>query len=355
MPSQQQLRWAQLRVGLTVVFASITLAVLIFLLSGHLAFGPKVELHSYFENAGGLRVGAPVRLQGVNIGNVSHIRIVAARKLTPVDVTMKVTTAYDDLHKDSVASLATTGVLGETFVDINSTHAVGPPVENGDVLQTSEQPSLQDVMQSSQSALQNLQVLLNRMDHILSFVESGQGSIGKLIYDDTLYRRLNASVNQVQALVSKISQGKGSVGKFIVSDEFYNKANATVDKLNRTIDEINSGQGTVGKLIKDPSLYNNANQTMAKANQLLTGINEGQGTLGKLSKDEVFARKLEDTINKLNLLATKLNSDQGTAGRFVNDPALYTNANNLLTESRSLIQAVRQNPKRYLTIHLRIF
>ncbi|MFZ1132314.1 MAG: MCE family protein, partial [Terriglobales bacterium] len=63
MPSQKQLKWSQLRVGLTVVFASVTLGVLIFVMSGTGGwFTSKITLRSYFDNAGGLREGAPVRL-----------------------------------------------------------------------------------------------------------------------------------------------------------------------------------------------------------------------------------------------------------------------------------------------------
>ncbi|MBV8207744.1 MAG: MCE family protein, partial [Acidobacteria bacterium] len=58
MATQKQIKWAQLRVGLTVVFASIALAALIFLMSGTVGlFSPKLELYAYFENAGGLRIG----------------------------------------------------------------------------------------------------------------------------------------------------------------------------------------------------------------------------------------------------------------------------------------------------------
>ena len=75
MPSQKQLKWSQLRVGLTVLVASITLGVLIFLMSGTTGlFTPKINLKSYFDNAGGLRDGAPVRLAGVDIGNVTGVR-----------------------------------------------------------------------------------------------------------------------------------------------------------------------------------------------------------------------------------------------------------------------------------------
>ena len=105
MPSQKQLKWSQLKVGLTVLAASITLGILILLMGGTGGFfTEKITLKSYFDNAGGLRVGAPVRLQGVDIGNVSAIRVVSepAKRLTPVEVTMKVNTKYhSNLREDS--------------------------------------------------------------------------------------------------------------------------------------------------------------------------------------------------------------------------------------------------------------
>jgi phospholipid/cholesterol/gamma-HCH transport system substrate-binding protein len=357
LPSQRQLKWSQLRVGLTVILASLTLAVLVFLMTGATGlFVPKIKLKAYFDDASGLRMGAPVRLQGVDIGNVVAIRVVSTNKRLPVEVTMKVSMKYAfDLHKDSTATLTTAGVLGETFVNINSAQAKLPQVQDGDVLPTQAQPDLSDVVRASQTTLQNMQALLSRADRILSFVESGQGSIGNLIYDDKLYRQLNTSVTEVQRLVNQISSGEGSVGKLIMSDELYVKVNTSVDKLSRLIDDVNAGQGTVGKLIKDPALYNNANQTIAKANQLMTDVNAGKGALGKFATDEEFARKLDNTVTKLSNLADKLNSGQGSAGKFINDPAVYDNTNHLLTETRTLIKAVREQPKKYLTIHLKIF
>ena len=71
MPSQKQLKWSQLRVGITVIIASLTLALLLFLMSGTSGlFTKRITLISYFDNAEGLRQGAPVRLSGVDIGNV---------------------------------------------------------------------------------------------------------------------------------------------------------------------------------------------------------------------------------------------------------------------------------------------
>ena len=104
MPSQKQLKWSQLRVGITVIVAFIGLLLVVFLMSSTTGlFTEKVIIRAYFDNAEGLRVGAPARLQGVDIGNVTAIRIVSNHGLTPVEVRMKVNTRYDLLRADSVA------------------------------------------------------------------------------------------------------------------------------------------------------------------------------------------------------------------------------------------------------------
>lgn len=359
MPSQKQLKWSQLKVGLVVLGASITLAVLVFLMNSTGGwFTKKIVLKSYFDNASGLRNGAPVRLSGVDIGNVTHVRIVmdADKRMTPVEVTMKVDTKYlGGIRTDSVTQLSTAGVLGETYIDIDSAQATGPQATNGTVLRIHDTPDIQDVVRSSQSTLQNMDALLKRLDRIVAFVESGQGSIGKLIYDPNLYNRLNATVNEFQGLVNQVNQGNGTLGKLLSDDTLYKKANATVDKLNVILDDLNTGKGTAGKFLKDPTLYNNANETIANVKKLTDDINSGKGALGKLAKDQEFANKLQNTMNKLSAITDRLAAGQGTAGKLLQDDTMYNNTNQLLTETRSLITAIRQNPKKYLTIHFKLF
>jgi phospholipid/cholesterol/gamma-HCH transport system substrate-binding protein len=359
LPSQKQLKWSQLKVGLTVLAASITLGVLIFLMSGTGGlFTSKITLKSYFDNAEGLRVGAPVRLNGVDIGNVTAIRIVPDKDklLTPVEVTMKVSTKYHfNLRQDSVTLLSTAGVLGETFIDIDSSQVRGGEAKDGDVLSSRAVPAFGDVVRSSQSTLLNLDSLIKRLDRIVTFVESGNGSVGKLIYDPSLYNRLNTTVSEFQKLVSEVTEGNGTLGKLVSDDELYRKANTAVDDLNLIINDLNAGKGTAGKFLKDPTLYNNANETIANVKKLTDDVNAGKGALGKLTKDQEFANKLQDTINKLAAITDRLEAGEGTAGMFLKDPALFNNANQMLVETRELVKAVRENPKKYLTIQLKVF
>jgi len=121
------------------------------------------------------------------------------------------------------------------------------------------------------------------------------------------------------------------------------------------IDEVNAGNGTIGKLLKDPALYNSANQTVANVKQLTDDINAGKGAIGKMAKDQEFANKLQNTINRLSNLADKLDEGGGSAALFIRDPSVYNNTNKLLTDTQELMKAIRQNPKKYLTIHLKLF
>lgn len=357
MPSQQQLRWSQLKVGITVIVALIALAVLIFLMSGTSGiFSTSITLITYFDNAEGLRNGQPVDLQGVPIGNVQNVRVVPERAPDSVQVVMRINRRYQPLiREDSTATILTAGVLGESFIDIDSTRAKGPEVKDNAELLHANAPNIQGVIRSSQGTLQNLDILVRRVDHIVEEVDNGKGSLGKIINDPALFNRATAILNQVQGLLNDVSAGKGTVGRLLTDETLANKLTDSVDKLDQIVSETQDGKNNLGKILKDESLYRNLHETVAKANQIMDDLNSGKGPAGKLLKDEQMAKKLQNTINKLSSIVDKLEAGEGTAGRLLKDPSLYNNTDRLLIETRGLIKGVREDPKKYLTIHLKIF
>ena len=358
MPSQQEVQWSQLKVGVLVIVALIALTALIFLMSGSSGgfFAGKIVLRSYFENSAGLKVGAPVNLEGVTIGNVKSIRIFRDRKLTPVEVTMKVSKKYTaDVLEDSKASLDTVGVLGDTVVDISSKHAVGAQVKDNDELGTTESPNLSDVIKSSQGTIEQVDTILAKLDSLVDSLNSGKGSIGQLINNPGLYNQANTAVQQLSKLTSDLSKGRGTVGKLLTDDTLYNNLNQTTTRLNNVATEIDSGQGTIGKLLRDDTLYKNLNQTVDQANALIGEINQGKGTLGMMASDPQFQSKVRDTVDKLDSILARVDSGQGTLGQLVVNPSLYNNADAMLGETRNLVTQIRENPKKYLTFHVKVF
>jgi phospholipid/cholesterol/gamma-HCH transport system substrate-binding protein len=361
MPSQQEVRWSQLKVGVIVLVAAIILVTLLFLMTSSAGLGilsRKLTITTYFENSAGLKPGAAVNLQGVTIGTVKTVTVIATpeRKLTPVQVVMKLNEKYsEELKRDSKASLTTIGVLGDTVVDINSQFAVGPPLRDGDELKTLETPSLTDVVKASQGTIESLNVILAKMNTIVDNLQSGKGSIGQLINNPDLYNKLNGTVDELHKLTVNLNQGKGTIGKLVSDETLYSRLNDTVAKFDSIATDLEKGNGSAGKLLKDPSLFDNLNSTLKHANSLMAEADSGKGGLGLLVKDPHFRAQLDDTFTQVNHLVTGINQGKGTLGKLATDDSLHTNMNNLLTNSSDLVTAVRKDPKKYLTIHLKIF
>jgi phospholipid/cholesterol/gamma-HCH transport system substrate-binding protein len=361
MPSQHEVRWSQLKVGVIVLISTVILVTLLFLMTSSSGLGilsHKLTVTTYFENSAGLKTGAAVNLEGVTIGTVKTVTIDNSpeRKLTPVKVVMKLDDKYaSNLKKDSKASLSTVGVLGDTVVDINSQFAVGPALQDGDVLKTTETPSLTDVVKASQGTIESLNVILAKMNVIVDNIQTGKGSIGQLINNPDLYNKANKTVDELLTLEKNLNAGRGSIGKLMTDDTLYNRLNETVAKLESIANGVESGKGTAGMLLKDDTLYKNLNSTLAHANSIMADADAGKGGLGLMLKDPKFRQDLSHTLTQVNELVSGINEGRGTLGKLATDDSVHTNLNKLLTASTDLVTTIRSDPKKYLTIHLKIF
>ena len=358
MPSRKEIQWSQLRVGALVLIASTILVVLILLMSGSSGgpFSRKLVLRSYFENAAGLKDGAPVTLEGVTIGNVIHVRVVADRNPTPVEVTMRVGHEYlNRLHTDSTASINQAGVLGDSYLDISSAHATGPPPANNAELKAGGAPSIQDVIRTSNESILELNKLLHKIEITVDSINSGHGAAGELINDPVLAKKIVTIANDLETITGAISGGKGSLGKLINDDALYNRVNSAVDRLNRITIALDEGKGSAGKLLKDDSLYNNLNAAVSNVNQMVADINAGKGAIGMLAKDKAFAEKLDDTINRLDMILKDINEGKGTLGQLAQNRSLYDHADQTMDHAQLLLKSIREDPKKYFVIRMKMF
>ena len=358
MPSRKEIQWSQLRVGALVLAAMLVLIGLIFLMSGSTGglFARKLVLRSYFENAAGLKDGAPVTLEGVTIGNVIHVRVIPNRSPTPVEVTMQVGHEFQrDLHTDSTASIDQAGVLGDSYLDLSSAHASGPPPANNAELKASGSPSIQDVIRTSDESIQQLTTLTKKVEITMDSINSKKGSAGEFINDPALYNKLTRIADDLQTITGTVAAGNGSLGKFITDDTLYTRANSAVDRLDRITTDLDQGKGSAGKLLKDDSLYNNLNSAVSNANQLVTEINAGKGSLGKIAKDPAFAAKLDDTVTRLDSILKSVDEGKGSLGQLVQNRSLYDHADQTLDQTQQLVKSIREDPKKYLVIRMKVF
>jgi len=358
VPSRKEIRWSQLRVGALVLLASAILIALILLMSSASGglFSRKLVLRSYFENAAGLKDGAPVTLEGVTIGNVIHVRIVPERNPTPVEVTMRVAHEYRTrLHTDSTAMINQAGVLGDSYVDLNSTHASGPAPGNNAELKAAGSPSIQDVVRNSNESIIELNKLVRQAENTFGAINSRRGAVGELINDPELAKKISTIATDLETITNAVAEGKGSLGKLITDDTLYTRANSAVDRLNRITIALDSGKGSAGKLLKDETLYDNLNAAVTNVNQMVADINAGKGAMGMLAKDPAFAAKLDDTIGKLDAILKGMDEGKGTLGQLVQNRSLYDHTDQTMDHAQQLLKGMREDPKKYFVIRMKIF
>src|SRR5215469_1218102 len=179
MAQRKQITWSELRVGLFVLVGLLILAVGIFYVTGSNFIGPKYRLKTYLPDVSGLATGAPVRLDGVEIGNVEAIRLVPRVPGKPpdrmhnIEVVMRLEQKYhDDILTDSTASLVTEGLLGNRYVTIQRGYT-GTPLKEGQVVPGTEEKAMKEVVERSADVLANLKALSEEIQDMLADVRAG--------------------------------------------------------------------------------------------------------------------------------------------------------------------------------------
>jgi phospholipid/cholesterol/gamma-HCH transport system substrate-binding protein len=361
MAQRKQLTWTELRVGLFVLVGLSVLAAGIFYVTGAGTIGPKYRLISYLPEVSGLSNGAPVRLDGVEVGNVESIKLaprtanIARDKNRNIQVVLRVGKKYqDDILTDSTASLVTEGLLGNRYVEVTRGFT-GVPLKDNEEVKGTEEKALKEVVERSADMLGNLQALSDSVQELLAGVKQGKGTLGKLLTDEQAYNHLNSILAKGDVVLTNVQAGHGTLGKLVVSDEMYNKVDQGLDNVNVILTDVRSQKGTIGKLLYDPSLYDQAKQAISNGNAMIGDVRAGKGTLGKLATDDTLYSKLKETSENVASATAKLNDNTTTAGKLFSDPRLYDNLSGLTGDLRLLVGEFRQNPKKFLSIRLSVF
>lgn len=357
MAQRKQLSWTELRVGVFVLVALLILAVTIFYVTGQGILRPKYRLYTYLPEVENLQEGAPVDLDGIQVGTVQGYALSPhpSDRMHNIQLAMRVDKRYQDqIRTDSKASLVTQGLLGDRYVTI-SRGLTGEVIPQNGTVQGSETAEIKDVVERSMDVVENLGVLSGQINEIVGKVNHGEGTIGKFMNDPSFYNHLNNATAKLEAMITSIQEGNGSIGKAYASDELYKNANSAVKRVDDVVAAVQEQKGVAGRLIYDPEMSENFKGMAEKGNAILTDVKAGKGTLGKLVTDDTWYNDLRDATANVRAASAKLNSNQGTAGKFFTDPALYDNMSGLAGDMRQMISDFRQNPKKFLHVKLAVF
>ena len=283
--SHKHVTWAKLRVGsvITLGLAVIFFAILFAENIEHL-FIPQAAVYAEFSDVKGLRSGAPVWFSGVQIGSVKSLRFAKGEKITAALAIDKSSLLY--LKKDSVASIITMGLLGDKYVEMSPGSRDAAPLRPGDTISGSPRPEISD-----------------ELKRVIEGVETSNGSLARLLRDDTVYRDLSASLKDIKAFAAMLKSSEGTISRVIKDPALYDRFVKASKSLDSFSEKLATSKGTVNKLVEDASLYENMNGAAIRLNAILEKIDKGEGSVGTLITDRQVADELRSTLKEINALA----------------------------------------------------
>ena len=303
------------RLGLFFALGLLALVFIFEIIGGTNLFQSGVNVRALFTSIQELKKGDPVKMAGVDIGRVTAIELAGNK----VEVKIKLTRP-EQVKTDSKASIKFIGLLGQNYVAIEFGSDQAPPIEPDALLESTEQVDLNTIMvklDNVAAGIENLarsftgDSLNNLLGPFVDFIRQNSP-------------RISAILSNVQQTTAQIVKGEGTVGKLISDDEVYRKALDAANRLGAAADDakltlgeakiaitrINAGEGTVGKLLKDEALYNETSTAMTQLKEILQKVNQGQGSAGKFINDDSLFRNAKLTLQKVDK-ATQGLEDQG--------------------------------------------
>jgi len=373
------------KVGL---FALLALGVLFYMTFqvggfGFLQIREARQVIAYFDSVAGLDSKSSVRTAGVEVGKVEQVEL--ERGLAKVTIRL-----YEgvEFRKDSTAFVRSLGLLGEKYIDITPGSPGQPLLEQRGVVQKGQSaadieqllsqlsPIAEDVRavtQSLRNALgtaegeralketignireisenlkgviaenrESLSRTLSNLESITGKLQSGEGTLGRLVNDKTLYDEARRAVSNLTAISEKIRKGEGTLGKLTADETLYTQIKETAEHLTVISERLRRGEGTIGKLLYDEGLYASAVKTLANLTEISEKVKQGEGTVGKLVNEDGLYKDARETIANLNRITQKIENGEGTVGKLLNDGSLVNEATKTLKSVRRGAEGIEE-------------
>lgn len=340
MPKPRETRWTDLRLGITVVSVTTLALLAVFLLGARRGpFLPDTyTLYLELDDAGGIRVGSPVRVGGVTAGEVSDVEIVAPREapVAPHDTLqalvggipqlrdIRITLAIQQEFRPYVttssrAQLASLGMGGERYVQIGAGDVREAALRPGDVIAVEPSVDWDLVIAQISRALNEGTEIVYLSKQLRRKIESGSGTLPRLLSPDApLYGDLRTLASESKALL-------------------------------RLLD---TGPGVLARARTDPTLASNIDSLRTNVAAIEAALEEGDGTLHRWADRTELDAALKDLHASVADLDARLSGGRGTLGRLLNDRELWLQVRVLQRRTSALVEAFRADPLGFVNIQI---
>ena len=293
----------ELKIGFVGILAIVILFVGVNYLKGLNVLNKSRYFYSEYENIGGLKVGSSVFVNGYEVGTVSHVNLLANKKLL---VQVGIDKDFD-IPANSICKIVNQDLMGTKGVNLvlgNHTSFA----ESGDTLISGVEGSLQDEVSAQ------ILPLKIKTEELIGSIDSVMTIITAILNKDA---RANLS-NSLQSL-----------------DQTFTLMSGTMKKIDQVVDQNDE---RISSIIKNLEANNNE----------ITNILNNFSNIS----DDIVKSNIKNLLSSLDKASKNINDSEGSLGMLINDKDLYLNLEKSSKELESLIKDIKENPKRYVSFSI---
>ncbi len=300
---------SEMLVGILVLIGIIVLFYMSFRIGRFGVLGQQgYDIMVTTSNANGLDVRSPVHIAGLEIGRIKAIKLEGYKAKVTLLIKKEI-----KIPADSKAAVKTQGTLGDKYIEIIPGTAQTYLAPGGTINDVTVVADLDEIFTKVSviannfgETIEGFKGIIGEQDKTnikksLENIQAVSGDFKTLVADNK--ENIGRIVNNLETVSKDIESGKGTLGKLIKDETLYNDAKDVVASLKTVSKDIEEGKGTFGKLAKDEALYTDVRKAVDNITEITDGIKKGEGTFGKLAKDENLYHDAEKALKKVQKAA----------------------------------------------------
>lgn len=240
----------KIRLGLFVIIGLSIFVLAIFIIGKQKnLFNPVFRLTTTFNNVSGLQVGNNIRFSGINVGTVDDITILN-------DSTVKVVMMIREevkkfIKSDCSAAIGSEGLIGDKLIIITQGSADSPLINEGEQLNSNEPVEMDAIMASLKVTADNAAIISEQLSEIMIKVNSGTGTLGRLIRDSTIAGNLNQTMQNLKSSSKGLDENMNAAKEnFLFKGYFNRKAKAAQKKKDAVLEKNEARIDSIKKVKK---------------------------------------------------------------------------------------------------------
>lgn len=190
----------EIKVGIFVFIGILIMFIIVFSIGEFYILKPVYRIKALFGFANGIAIGAPVRLAGVNIGEIEDIRVYYDETLQRTKVLLLAKLKKEaKIEKNAVCKINTLGLLGEKYLEISPGTSDAGFLKGEEAIIGYDPVPMEEVTKTMKELSETAKAITESADAILKRLEKGEGTIGKLLVEEEIYNDLRDFVKDIKA------------------------------------------------------------------------------------------------------------------------------------------------------------